>query len=211
MYFSHTKWFYGDMVTLRMSVLETKEMTQKIKELAVQAWWLEFDPQNPHKKSDAVACIDQPSNLSSSGPANLQSTVAWRTRDPAWNRVEGESQLLKDVLWPPHPHIHVPAHLHIVHIYIMQTHTFTRAQRIVTIGTGKIALWSRSLAGKLWIPDLRSLTPIGEPSAARPAVIPALGCQRQEDLYWSASLNQMANSRGVRETVSVNEVKNDRR
>lgn len=130
--------------------------------------------------------IHQPSSLSSSGPGNLQYTVAWRTQDPAWNRVEGESQLLKDVLW------HMCPHTYISYTSLSDTDTHIHmCTKDYDYQDWENSSVSRALAGKLWIPDLRSLVPIGKPRAAYPSVISALGCQRQADLYWSVSLNQM--------------------
>jgi len=51
----------------KTSFLNEKEKTFKmrtlrmVKVLAALAWWAEFNPQNPYKKSDAVVPISKPS------------------------------------------------------------------------------------------------------------------------------------------------------
>lgn len=141
MYFSHTKWFYGDTVTLRMSVLETREMTQKIKELAVRAWWLEFDPQNPHIKSDAIVSISlavfqqagrEPCSIQWHGEHKTLLETGWKVIANSWKMSSDTCART--------PTYHI-------HLYQTQTHTFTCAQRIMTIGAGKIAQWVEHLLG----------------------------------------------------------------
>lgn len=184
MYFSHTKWFYGDTVTLRMSVLETREMTQKVKELAVQAWWLEFDPQNPHIKSDEVVSIS----------LAVFHQVGRVTCSTQWH---GEHKTLLETGWKVRANSWKMSSDTCPHTYISYTslsdtdthiHMCTKDYNYRDWENSSV---SRALAGKLWIPDLRSLVPIGKPREAYPCVISALGCQRQADLYWSVSLNQM--------------------
>jgi hypothetical protein len=145
-----------------MSLLETRDMIQKIKEFPVQAWWLEFDPQNPHQTLNAVACICDPSILRSVGQLACSSQCG--NKRLCLKQMEGKNQILKVDLWPPHlcPHIYISytctsythAHAHTCSHTHTGTHLHMHKGDYWDREEGSVSRW---LAMKPWIPDFRSL------------------------------------------------------